>query len=80
MARVDRDAFYLKIDDLLELPGGSVKGSTALEDVEEWDSLAVISFIAMVDTDFGISLPAKSITACRKIDDLADLIDADRQE
>lgn len=75
MMPIDKSAFYQKIDDLLELPSGSVKGSTALADTEEWDSLAVITFIAMVDGEYSISLPANEIANCGTIDDLAALVE-----
>lgn len=75
MNAIDRSAFYAKIDDLLEIPAGTVNGSTKLSEIAQWDSLAVISFIAMVDSDYGVSLPAKEIAGCVTFDNLAALID-----
>jgi len=72
---MDKSTFYLKLDEMLELDPGSTQGSTRLADMEAWDSLAVMSFIAMADSDYGISLAAKAIAACRTVDDLVALIE-----
>ncbi|MGA2770188.1 MAG: acyl carrier protein [Bryobacteraceae bacterium] len=71
---MNKDAFYLKMDELLEAAAGTVQGSSALANLEDWNSLAVIGFIAMVDTEYGVSLPAKAILSCRTVDDLAALV------
>jgi acyl carrier protein len=67
--------FYLKMDELLDLPVGTLKGGEALEDLEDWDSVAVISFIALADSEYGAVVPPKEIAACKTVDDLAALID-----
>jgi len=66
--------FYLKLDELLDLPPGTLRGGEALEDLEDWDSVAVISFIAMADTEYSVVLPPKEIAACKTVDDLAEMI------
>ncbi len=75
MMTIERTAFYLAIDELLEIPSGSINSATQLAELEAWDSLAVISFIAMADKRYGVSLPAKAIAACRSVDDLAALVE-----
>lgn len=79
MTFMDRDTFYHELDEMLEVASGTVKGSDALGELESWDSLAVISFIAMVDSQYGVSLPAKAITACRTAADLAKLVEENRR-
>ena len=41
--------FLLALDELLELKPGTLKGSEKLSSFDNWDSLAVISLIALVD-------------------------------
>jgi acyl carrier protein len=76
MTTLDKPAFYKQMDDLLEASPGTVHGLDELAALESWDSLAVMSFIAMADSKYGVSFSAKAITACRTVDDLAALVEA----
>ncbi len=78
MTTMDHNTFYCRLDDLLELAPGTVQGSNALDELQAWDSLAVVSFIAMVDSQYGVSLVVKAITACRTAHDLATLVEENR--
>ncbi len=42
------------IADLLELEIGEFSPETNLDDLEEWDSLAAISYVVMMDEEFGV--------------------------
>jgi acyl carrier protein len=66
--------FYRKLDELLELHTGTLTGREPLNSLEEWDSLAVVGFIAMVDRTYGVIISPTSIVACRTVDDLAGLL------
>jgi acyl carrier protein len=70
----DVTGFCLKLDELVETAPGTVKPEQALEDLEAWDSVAVVSFIALADSDYGVNLPAKAIAECITVQDLAHLI------
>ena len=64
-----RDFLFL-LDDLLELEPGTVKDSDVLSDLEGWDSLAVIGFMALMDEHFGVHVPAKQLADCQTVSDL----------
>jgi len=66
--------FYLKLDEMLDLAPGTLQGAEALEGLEGWDSVAVITFIALADSEYGVMAPPKEIAACRTVSSLADLI------
>jgi len=66
--------FYLKLDEMLDLAPGTLTGGEELEGLDGWDSVAVITFIALADSEYGVVLPPKEIAACRKVSALADLI------
>lgn len=53
------DKFYTDLADLLEVD--EIDPAHALEDYENWDSLTIISLIAMLDSDFGVNMTAKDI-------------------
>lgn len=62
--------FYLLLDEVLELGAGTLKGDERLEDIETWDSLAVISFIALVDEHFGIVIESEKLAQAQSVADL----------
>jgi acyl carrier protein len=62
------------LEELLRLPGGSLKGKEQLTDLNQWDSLAMIEFVAMVDERFGIEILPEDVRKCRTVDDLAEAV------
>jgi acyl carrier protein len=67
---MDLTEFLLTIDELLELEPGTLKGTEKLDELEGWNSLAVIGFMAVVSERFGIVVPPKKISACSTVGDL----------
>lgn len=44
----------------------------SLSDIEEWDSVSAISFIAMLDDEFGKTISAGDLKRCKTVADLMD--------
>lgn len=44
-----------------------------LEDLDEWDSLAIISLIALYDDLFSVILTNEELQKCESVDDLVNL-------
>jgi acyl carrier protein len=66
--------FFLLLDNLFELEPGTVTGVEALDSLGAWDSLAIISFMALADEHFGMNLQATQLAECRTVPDLVDLL------
>jgi len=66
------DEFLLAMDRVLELPEGSLKGNENLDDLESWNSLAMVEYIALADTN-GSKLSPRQIRDCNTVKDLAQL-------
>jgi acyl carrier protein len=66
------DHFFEKIADILEVD--AINGADVLADFPEWDSLSVLSVIAMVDSDYHVNLTAKEIRDSRTGQELLDLV------
>ena len=66
--------FLLSLDELLELQPGTLKGPENLDSIDGWNSLAVISFMALVDELFGIVLQPRQMAGCSTITDLMALL------
>lgn len=68
--------FYTKLADILEVDG--VSGSDVLEDLPEWDSLSVLSVIAMIDSGYGVNLNARDLKQVGTAQNLYELIEQKR--
>jgi acyl carrier protein len=62
--------FYRLLDEVLELDPGTLHGDELLEDLENWDSLAVISYIALVDEQFGVVIEGEALVKAKSVADL----------
>ena len=61
--------FLLELDEVLDLPPGTVKGPEKLADVN-WSSIAMIGFIALADKNNETILSPRQIVKCSTVDDL----------
>lgn len=68
------EEFFGKLADILEVD--EVKPTDALEDFEEWDSLSVLSVIAMIDAKYGVNLTAADLKGIGTAEALYALIGA----
>lgn len=58
------------MEEVLQVPQGTVTEETVMEDLEEWDSLAHVMLIGELETRFGIVIAldeAVEITSVREI-------------
>ena len=69
-----QDALGL-LEELMELPPQSLTGAQRLQDLEAWDSLSSIAFIAMVDRKLGVPIAGDDVASCQTVADLCRLID-----
>jgi acyl carrier protein len=58
------------IEEALDVEEGSLKPETPLDDVEEWDSIAMLSLIAMLDDEFGKTITGKELKALKSVSDI----------
>jgi acyl carrier protein len=69
--------FLGHMSDTLELPAGSLTGTERLEDLEAWDSVAMMSFIAFLDENFRMTLSPRQFAGAETLNDLGSLIGVD---
>ncbi|MDQ2710691.1 MAG: hypothetical protein M3Y24_00400 [Acidobacteriota bacterium] len=58
---------------LLNVSVGSVHGGQELNTLKSWDSLTILEFIVLADTDYSSDVQPAAITNCKSVDDLAQL-------
>ena len=66
--------FLDHLSDILEVPSGSLTGDEKLSDLEEWNSIALVSFIAFADEHFQKTLSPRQFATCDTVDDLGKLV------
>jgi acyl carrier protein len=71
---MDREAFMSAVADALAVEPDALSESTELND-DNWDSLAHMAAIAAIDEKFGVTVPAKDLTAVRSIGELMTLVE-----
>lgn len=72
-----RAEFLAALEEMLEADAGSLSPDTALDSLDSWDSLAVISFIALVDEHFDHVVAGEDLAKVKTIGDLLALTGAD---
>jgi hypothetical protein len=65
-----RNELLLQLDDLLGLRAGTIRGSERLDEIENWDSSALINFIVMAEATSGVRVSLHQLVACSTIADL----------
>ncbi len=71
---MDKNEFYQRLAEILDVE--EVKPENVLKDFDVWDSLAVLSVLAMTDAKYGVSVKAEEIRSVVTASDLANLVEA----
>ena len=66
--------FYAKLADILETD--EVKPESILREFEIWDSLTILTILAMADASYGVSMTADDLKPISTAGQLADYIAA----
>lgn len=62
------------LEDMLELDGGTLKPEMNLDDIEEYDSMAKLSLIVMMDDEFNKKLSGEQIRTFKTVRDILDFM------
>jgi acyl carrier protein len=69
--------FYSGMAEILEVDVEKISPEFSLHSADAaWDSLAVVSTIALVDDCFNLMLDGQALAACETVADVEDLIEA----
>ena len=68
------EQFIEGLEEILELDTGSLKEETDLKTLEEWDSLAKISFLAYAEDAYSRNLTGEDLVSCITVKDLHQLM------
>lgn len=63
------------LEEMMELEAGTLTPETVLNDIEEWDSIALISFIALMDDEFDKVVKGSVVKEQKTVADLMALME-----
>lgn len=63
-----------KIEEMLEIDENTLSLETELDSLDEWDSVAILSAIVMLDEEFGKTVKGTDIKACKTVADFINLM------
>lgn len=62
------------LEEATQTPPGQITAATVLEDFNGWDSMGMVTFIALVDSHCGVALRTQDLLRCPTPAALAELI------
>ena len=62
------------LEQMMELEEGTLAPDVALEDVEEWNSMAKLSLIVLADEEFGKKLNGAQIKEFKTVQDILNFL------
>jgi len=72
---MEQQIFIEKFIEAIEIEDASaVTGTTCFRNIEEWDSLAALSTISMIDDEFGVTINNKDLRSVETLDELYRLV------
>ena len=66
--------FLNKLEEAIGLDAGTLAPEVVLEELDSWDSMAVLEFQAMADEELELILEPTAISACDTVADLVKLL------
>lgn len=72
---MNKQQFLNALEDILELEQNTLSGQEVLLEIDQWDSLAFLSVIAMADEHFGIVIQGDKLEKINTVNDLVSLVE-----
>ena len=72
------DDIYTKLAEILEVD--RVAADDVLSEFEYWDSLTVLSVLAMLDSGYGVNLTAANLRELKQAGELAAMVESRRRK
>ena len=65
--------FLRQLDELLQLPAGTLQGSEDLATLPQWDSITVMGYIALISSEHSKRVSGRDVMAAKTVGDLMTL-------
>jgi acyl carrier protein len=71
---MDLTEFANQFAEAIEVAPEKIGGTTDFKQLEVWDSLCILTVIAMIDTNYGVSVGGNDIERSTTVNDLFDTV------
>lgn len=68
------EEFINNLQDVFEKPSGSIKQNDNFREYQEWDSLALLSLMAMLDDEYNVTIPRDDFQKINTIEEMYNYI------
>lgn len=72
--KMKKDIFFEELLECMEIDPVDINEDTVFRELEDFDSMAVMSIVAYADEKFGKTLPAEQLQEMKTVRDLMELI------
>lgn len=69
-----KDEFKEALAETLEVDASEIESDYELEESEMWDSMTIVTVIALIDEHYGKSVEGEKLAACETVADIEKLI------
>ncbi len=69
---LDKNQFLAEFADMLGMSASELTPATPLSSLENWDSVAYLSTMVLLDEKVGVSISPDDLTAARTVQDILD--------
>ena len=69
-----KQEFLRQLEEDLEISSTKLEPGTSISEIEEWDSLASMTTLALIDEHFGIDVDISRMNNLRTVDDILQVI------
>ena len=66
--------FIKKIEEVFEMPNGSITPNDNFREYQEWDSLVLLSLMAMLDDEYNITIPRDDFQKINTVEEMFNYI------
>lgn len=63
------------LEEIMDLEEGTLREDMLLSDIDEWDSISLLSFMAMMDDEFGKVVKGKDIKEKKYVSELLEMME-----
>ncbi len=71
---MSRQDILMELEKLMELDQGTLTGTESLDNLPTWDSLAMVTCIAVFQQRTGVVLDGEKLSRARTVDDLVHIV------
>lgn len=73
-AKLTRQEAFAMIAEVFEEPEDSIAGDRKIDTIDAWDSMGILTFMAELDSQFGIAVSANEFSQIKTVNDILTLL------